>query len=540
MSFLNRIFSADFKGAFQPTDKVRIETHPDDGKQSVLRFGDGGDDFLPVEGTPDEKRDLAEILSKVIESPTQLKKLRDLPLADRPVLAFESGAGCYGSCNGKRIMLSKKMGTGYRTAKTFVHELQHQYQFKHDGVDKYKNGLSLAEDILDDRLNESAAEMASCQYMFEIRNKNPQAHAVFIRESTQGMYARGMRSYAIAKAAGKSEGECVLAGMRGYAVNFKLARNYECDYHKDIENPPRFLHPENFADNVRKGREEAAVKFIDKALSGKKLDIVAAFKSHTVGMGIDGQLPDERIAKTLRSGKFAYVTSVTMRALDAYGRLYEKLTGKQHPNAGERLSVRNAYGVFDSRRANGAAGAMYRAKNMADGIEKAFKAPMNGDAGKIAAHHFYCADGREMFSFDGYDKDPDFYSKAVFFRPDARYEDAMRSPISQNVLNKRTETAEKMLSLLMRDADFARKLTACNLTTPVTFGFTQNAGSGRADKAKDLIVLSPLKTPEQLAVDFKKHFLTLTEPQNANTTAAKTSAPSPIARQAALKTNGGR
>ncbi len=540
MSFLNRIFSADFKGAFQPTDKVRVEKHPDDDKQSVLRFGDGKDDFLPVEGTPDEMRDLAEVLSKVIESPTQLKKLRDLPLANRPVLAFESGAGCYGSCNGKRIMLSKKMGTGYRTAKTFVHELQHQYQFKHDGVDKYKNGLSLAEDILDDRLNESAAEMASCQYMFEIRNKNPQAHAVFIRESTQGMYARGMRSYAIAKAAGKSEGECVLAGMRGYAVNFKLARNYECDYHKDIENPPRFLHPENFADNVRKGREEAAVKFIDKALSGKKLDIVAAFKSHTVGMGIDGQLPDERIAKTLRSGKFAYVTSVTMRALDAYGRLYEKLTGKPHPNAGERLSVRNAYGVFDSRRANGAAGAMYRAKNMADGIEKAFKAPMNGNAGKIAAHHFYCADGREMFSFDGYDKDPDFYSKAVFFRPDARYEDAMRSPISQNVLNKRTETAEKMLSLLMRDADFARKLTACDLTTPVTFGFTQNAGSGRADKAKDLIVLSPLKTPEQLAVDFKKHFLTLTEPQNANTTAAKTSAPSPIARQAALKTNGGR
>lgn len=540
MSFLNRIFSADFKGAFQPTDKVRVEKHPDDDKQSVLRFGDGGDDFLPVEGTPDEKRDLAEILSKVIESPTQLKKLRDLPLADRPVLAFESGAGCYGSCNGKRIMLSKKMGTGYRTAKTFVHELQHQYQFKHDGVDKYKNGLSLAEDILDDRLNESAAEMASCQYMFEIRNKNPQAHAVFIRESTQGMYARGMRSYAIAKAAGKSEGECVLAGMRGYAVNFKLARNYECDYHKDIENPPRFLHPENFADNVRKGREEAAVKFIDKALSGKKLDIVAAFKSHTVGMGIDGQLPDERIAKTLRSGKFAYVTSVTMRALDAYGRLYEKLTGKKHPAAGEHLSVRNAYGVFDSRRANGAAGAMYRAKNMADGIEKAFKAPMNGDAGKIAAHHFYCADGREMFSFDGYDKDPDFYSKAVFFRPDARYEDAMRSPISQNVLNKRTETAEKMLSLLMRDADFARKLTACNLTTPVTFGFMQNAGSGHADKRKDIIILSPLKTPEQLAVDFKKHFLTLTAPQNANAPAAKTSAPSPIARQAALKTNGGR
>ena len=540
MSFLNRIFSADFKGAFQPTDKVRVEKHPDDDKQSVLRFGDGGDDFLPVEGTPDEKRDLAEILSKVIESPTQLKKLRDLPLADRPVLAFESGAGCYGSCNGKRIMLSKKMGTGYRTAKTFVHELQHQYQFKHDGVDKYKNGLSLAEDILDDRLNESAAEMASCQYMFEIRNKNPQAHAVFIRESTQGMYARGMRSYAIAKAAGKSEGECVLAGMRGYAVNFKLARNYECDYHKDIENPPRFLHPENFADNVRKGREEAAVKFINKALSGKKLDIVAAFKSHTVGMGIDGQLPDERIAKTLRSGKFAYVTSVTMRALDAYGRLYEKLTGKPHPNAGERLSVRNAYGVFDGRRANGMAGPMYLAKNKADSLKKAFTAPMNGDAGKIAAHHFYCADGREMFSFDGYDKDPDFYSKAVFFRPDARYEDAMRSPISQNVLNKRTETAEKMLSLLMQDADFAQKLTACNLTTPVTFGFMQNAGSGHADKRKDIIILSPLKTPEQLAVDFKKHFLTLTAPQNANAPAAKTSAPSPIARQAALKTNGGR
>lgn len=535
MSFLNRIFNGDFKGAFQPTDKVRVEPHPDDDKRKVLRFGDGKDDFLPVEGTSEEMRDLAEILSKVVESPTQLKKIRDLPVADRPVLAFESGTGCYGSCNGKRIMLSKTTGTGYRTAKTFVHEFQHQYQFKHDGVDKHKHGLSLAEDILDDRLNEAAAETASCQYMFEIRNNNPQAHAVFIRESTQGMYARGMRSYAIAKAAGKSEAECVLAGMCGYAANFKLAKSYEHSYHDEIRKPPRFLHPEKYADNVRKGREEEAVKFIDKKLSGKKLDVAAAFKSHTVGMGIDGRLSDERISETLRSGKFAYVTSPTMRVLDAYGRLYEKLTGKRHPQSGEPLSVRNAYGVFDIRRTNGVAGAMYQVKNMTDGIEKTLRSKMNGDGGKIAAHHFYCADGREMFSFDGYEKDPDFYTKAVFFRPDARHEDAMRSPVAQSVLNQRTEKAEKMLSILMRDAGFAEKLTACDFVTPVTFGFQQNAGSGRIEKSKDMIILSPLKTPEQLAVDFKKHFLTLTEPQNANASAGKTSVPPSAARLAASK-----
>lgn len=523
MSFLNRVFKGDFKGAFQPTKTVAVEMNPYDASRRVLRFGKGEDDWFPAAGEQADLSDLAEILSKAIESPSLLKKIRNMPVGDRPTLRLIHGMRGCGSCNGESIMISAGEGTGYDAAATFAHEFQHQCQFKHDGVGKYKKGLSLAEDILDDRIVESAAETAGYQYRFEVRGKNPQARAAFVKAMTQGVYAAGMRAYYAAKKSGKSEGDCVLAGMTGYASNFRLARGYECDYHREIAAPPMFLEPERYRAELREGRKKEAVKFVDACLSGKKLDVAAAFRSHTVGM-TDEKMSDERIRERLRSPRFAFVSSTTMRMLNMCRRAYRKITGRDHPTAGESLNVRNAYGVFDSAKAGGAAWAAYQAGNVKASVEKAIQDALYPKAGKIGAHHYFCADGREMFSFDGTEKNPNYFTGAVFFRPDARYADSRKSPLAPVVLDRHADAAEKMLSILVKDGDFKKKLMNCGASMPVAFGFDLfgNVGEGQLEKDSktDVIVLNPSRTPRELANDFKRNFEVLTERRNRERNAA--------------------
>ena len=77
---LDRIFRGDFKGVFNPSKTVTIEQDQTakDFSQYRLRFGKGKDDYFLAEGDPQDIEALQEIVSKVIESPTQLKKIKDL------------------------------------------------------------------------------------------------------------------------------------------------------------------------------------------------------------------------------------------------------------------------------------------------------------------------------------------------------------------------------------------------------------------------------------------------------------------------------
>ncbi len=513
MSFLNDVLNGNGKAVAQTANTVSIEVHPQDNAKSVLRFGAGKDDWIAAAGEKEgDLQNLAEILSKAIESPSMLRKIQNLPVADRPTLRLVHGMDCCGSCNGENIMIAAMEGTGYEAAATFAHEFQHQYQFKHDGINKYKDGLTLAENILDDRIFEAAAETAGYQYLFEIRDKNAQSSAAFVSAMTKGSYAPGMRAYYAAKKAGKSEGESILAGMAGYASSFGLARSYERSYHSAVARPPAFLDFEKYMPELQSGRKQAAVGFIDTCLSGKKLDVVAAFKSHTVGM-TDDKPSDEKIEKQLHSPQFNFVTSSTMRLLNACKRSYRKITGKKHPNADDNLTVRNAYGWFNSKKSDGLAGAMYLAENARRFIRKTFK---NAFQSKIGAYHYICDDRREMFSFDGVKKNPDNFKNAVFFRPDAHHADYKESSVPVYILNQRTKSAEAMLSILMKDKEFKKQLTDSGSDHPVTFGFDQRCDrQGYVDsKAEcDVIVLNSLKTPQDLAKDFKKLFKDLRERQ---------------------------
>lgn len=129
---LSNIHSAvlgDFKGAAGRADGVSVEADPRDPEKKVLRFGKGKDDIFPVEGGGPAVEGMRKIFSKWIESPSQLQKIRDLPLEDRPVLMFEyTGLATGGYCNGERIVLNPVLGTGYSAAGILAHEFQHQYQ----------------------------------------------------------------------------------------------------------------------------------------------------------------------------------------------------------------------------------------------------------------------------------------------------------------------------------------------------------------------------------------------------------------------------
>ena len=139
---LSNVHSAvlgDFKGAVGRADGVGVEADPRDPEKKVLRFGKGKDDIFPVEGSGPAVEGMRKIFSKWIESPSQLQKIRDLPLEDRPVLMFEyTGLATGGYCNGERIVLNPVLGTGYSAAGILAHEFQHQYQFK-----KNENGVIL-------------------------------------------------------------------------------------------------------------------------------------------------------------------------------------------------------------------------------------------------------------------------------------------------------------------------------------------------------------------------------------------------------------
>lgn len=265
---------------------------------------------------------------------------------------------CAGYCNGNVISMTPSGGTGYMAAGTFCHEFQHQYQFKKGDLNEWQIGKYKTSDkFLNDRIYESAADTAMYQYMHEMKGKNPQAAQAFALNLA---VSPGQRAYSAAKNAGKSEQDCMLAGMQGYAKDFYTAHIYAKHYHSEVrETDIKALNPECFSENAK---SMVGWQYLQGAsgMMDEKLDEVAAFKAHTVGMTAE-TCDDKKVNKALRSAEFDYVTPTVARAITRWAKTL-KAAGKQPTEDPDKLNVRTAYGVTTNKERGGFAGMMFRAK----------------------------------------------------------------------------------------------------------------------------------------------------------------------------------
>lgn len=505
-SFLQRVFSGatlDFKGAFRANDTVKIEKNPNDPEKDVLRFGEGKDDYFEVEGTKMDKERLREILSKVVESPTMLKKIRDLPLEDRPTLIQDhggkvNGQSCGGYCNGAVISMSVSSGTGYMAAGIFCHEFQHQYQYK-KGFGLHRSDLGLSESILNDRIYESAADTAMYQYMHEMKGKNPQAANAFAMNLS---ISPGQRAYSAAKIKGKSEQDCMLAGMMGYAESYTTAQYYAKSYHSEVgETDRQTLNAGLYTDNIRSA---VGIRFFQNRMNGEKLDEVAAFKAHTIGMTAE-TCDDKKVNKALRSAEFNYVTPTVARAITRWAEKL-KAAGKPMTENPDKLNVRTAYGVTKNKERGGFAGMMFKAKTKLMSVVNNLKNGKDKDSlGAIKRYH----DGGKVDLYVTADKNGELTGKIPFHAQHGVAEEYKADKeIGEKEVEKRTLKAQKMLAIVMK-SPYAKKkieeLTAAG--QEITLAFYKGVSKeGCAIKKTNTIVLDPSKSPKQLAQDFGRLF----------------------------------
>lgn len=448
-------------------------------RRDIVRFGDGENDYFTAAGTDEDFAALTEILAKVAESPAQLKKMRDMPMSERPGLVISKGErSSYGYCAKTVLSISKITGTGYTAAAVFAHEFQHQCQYVYGNAQRYLHAFSLKESILEERIGEAAAETAAYQYLYDVKDNNPQAQAAY----KAAFKKHGMRMYAVARRKGEPEADCVLAGMRGYADNLKLAQIYEKSYHPEIASDVLSDFTRSTKD-VRQGRNDFMLTYTETRLGGNSLDEWDALKTHTVGMAAGF---DEQKARTmLRSDDFAYIGEQTAKFLTDSAKVYAELTGKPHPFETEKTIVRNKVGTYDLRQKNGLAGLYRQARDLFAKKEK---------TEPLATYFYKNKHGREVFSFDGTKKG------GVIFRADADRVTASCSFLPDSILSERRKTAEKMFVELT--ADEAMKKRLMNLQKPLVLGFKQGTTAITPSPDGQMIVLDPLKSPKKLAKDF--------------------------------------
>ena len=407
-SFLQSLFGGKTQAFVSNSQTVKIEKDPNDPEQEILRFGDGKDDYFQVKGTKTDKERLCEILSKVVESPTMLKKIRDLPPEDRPTLIQDhggkvNGQSCGGYCNGAVISMSVSSGTGYMAAGIFCHEFQHQYQYK-KGFGLHRSDLGLSESILNDRIYESAADTAMYQYMHEMKGKNPQAANAFAMNLS---ISPGQRAYSAAKIKGKSEQDCMLAGMMGYAESYTTAQYYAKSYHSEVgETDRQTLNAGLYTDNIRSA---VSIRFFQNRMNGEKLDEVAAFKAHTIGMTAE-TCDDKKVNKALRSAEFNYVTPTVARTITRWAEKL-KAAGKPMTENPDKLNVRTAYGVTTNKERGGFAGMMFKAKTKLMSVVNNLKNGKDKDSlGAIKRYH----DGGKVDLYVTADKNGELTGKIPF------------------------------------------------------------------------------------------------------------------------------
>lgn len=485
---------------------MKIEKDPNDPAKDVLRFGDGKDDYFQVEGTKMDKERLREILSKVVESPTMLKKIRDLPLEDRPTLIQDHGGkarggmSCAGYCNGNVISMTPSGGTGYMAAGTFCHEFQHQYQFKKGGLNEWQIGKYKTSDkFLNDRIYESAADTAMYQYMHEMKGKNPQAAQAFALNLA---VSPGQRAYSAAKNAGKSEQDCMLAGMQGYAKDFYTAHIYARHYHSEVrETDIKALNPEYFSENAK---SMVGWQYLQGAsgMMDEKLDEVAAFKAHTVGMTAE-TCDDKKVNKALRSAEFDYVTPTVARAITRWAKTL-KAAGKQPTEDPDKLNVRTAYGVTTNKERGGFAGMMFRAKTKLLSVVNKYK--IGGDKDSLGAKKSYRDGGRAVLALTAGEKGLPA-AQIGFSAGGASKEFEAVKKLGKKEVDKRTETAQKMFGVLMKQPAFKRQVDEMHKNgVEINLSFSDAVQQPRTIRG-NTILLNPKQKPEKLAEQFLRQFV---------------------------------
>ena len=498
-SFLQSLFGGKTQAFVSNSQTVKIEKNPNDPTKDVLRFGDGKDDYFPVEGDRKDKEALREILSKVVESPTQLKKIKDLPLEDRPTLIRDhSKKNCGGYCNGGVISITPSSGTGYEAAGTFCHEFQHQYQHVKGDLDEWRlKKFTMSDKILNDRMFEAAADTAKYQYMYEMKDKNLKARMAF---EALKLERPGLKAYAAAKDKGKSEQECMLAGMQGYATSYGMANFYAKHYNPMIkERDPEKLNADLYTDNVR-----AAVGgsvFQAMGMKGEKLDEFAAYKDHTVGMTTE-KPRESSVRKAMRSPKFNYVTPTIARAITRWAKMLKK-SGLEYDESPDKLNVRTAYGVTKNKERGGFAGLMFSAKTKMLALADKLRTPK----AELGAKKFFMkgtgipdliltADktGKPLatigFSVDGRSKEVDAVKK-----------------LGKKEVEKRTQTAQKMFGILMKQPAFKRQVEEMHKNgVEINLGFSDVVKDTRTIQG-NTILLNPNQKPEILAGQFVRQFM---------------------------------
>ena len=536
-SFLQRAFSlslGDFKGGFRTQETVKIEKDPNDPTKDILRFGDGKDDYFPVKGDQKDKEALREILSKVIESPTQLKKIRDLPLENRPTLIQDhsgklNGQPCAGYCSGDVISVSVSSGTGYAAAGTFCHEFQHQYQFK-KGIGLHRYDLGLSESILNDRIYESAADTAKYQYMYEMKDKNLQARMAF---ETTKLDRPGLKAYAAAKNKGKSEQDCMLAGMMGYAESYTIAQCYAKFYHGEVGEEDRGLNGDLYTDNIRSA---VGIRVFQSRMNGEKLDEVAAYKAHTVGMTTEKPV-EQAVHKNLRSAAFNYVTPTIARALTRWAEKL-KAAGKPMTENPDKLNVRTAYGITKNKERGGFAGMMFRAKTKLLSVVNEYK--IGRDKASLGAKKSYRNGGCVVLALTADEKGLPAAQIGFSAKNGASKESEAVKKLGEKEVAKRTKTAQKMFGILMKQPAFKRQVDEMHKNgVEINLSFSDAVKEPHTIQG-NTILLNPHQKPKQLADQFIRQFMPavregIAAKQAEPKTEAKTADPKAEVKQAEVK-----
>lgn len=510
----------DFKGAVGRADGVTVEQDPRDPEKKVLRFGPEKDDIFPVEGNAVAIEGAKKIFSKWIESPTQLQKIRDLPLQDRPILSMEYlGMTTAGYCNGDRIVMNTMFGTGYSAAGTLAHEFQHQYQFKknENGLDGVKDGVNRPDSIFADRMMEAAADTAKAQYLYEIKDKNPQTRIAFYESALQASH---IFKYAAAKDKGYPEEYCALQGMKAYANDIFIQAMYEKDYNADIDYKDGFVKYdlEQFSENMMDRKKKSAENLAKYFLDGEKLDEVKAFHAYTIGMGVE-RANAKQITRAMRSDSFDFITPVMASKLRKLADLYKQATGKEHENDPKNKTVRSLTGHIKNGKGSFLTKMAVKAQEMiekaSDAVKKA-KYGIKSDHSVSTSFSFYDK-GRKYISFDGTLGDPNTAKNRINFQSEFgrdRDNEAL-DLISEKEIKARAQKAQQMFSILMKDPMIKAQLKEFGGNgKQMTLAFDTHFKEPFTT-SKNVIVLNPSKKPFELAADFAQQLQVVQQHEKA-------------------------
>lgn len=512
MSFLNDLFSKKSElnevGVYNDLKVEKIKDPENENEElRIIRFGNQANDYFIInEATPDRKIPyIKDVLSKVVESPTQLAKIRAMPLEDRPDLLVQgdAGRGCAGWCNGRTICLCPSiLVDNYSAAATFCHEFQHQEQFTHEGTREFAENNNVVERMVNDRIYEAAADTAHYQYLYEVRHNNPKA---FLAYQQAMMECPGMRSYDKAKRAGKPEQECILSGMMGYAKDSVVADYYakdqfafELQYRKDLD-ADRYSSSYS---TVGRKKDKKTIEGIVMGNSEEPYDFVHAFKAHTIGMTDDKSLSDQKIKSKLRSPEMNYVASVAGRAIERLNKQYQKVSGGEDlPLVKKGFWIKNVTGLTHNRGKDGLSGLWFKAVSKCHQISNALRYGKE-EKGSVACSITYYDKGRRSINLTTAAHEENA-SGTFEYRVDKRCEREKDSELSNKEIAARNIKMKEAIAIATKDYRTASMLKYMPQSAGMKFIFDEDVKDG-VTNSKNEILLNPKMSAFDLAAQIAK------------------------------------